>query len=161
MLAPVFAKLWVLLSNKGIEPSTPMKFVMGIFQVGLGFGCLAIGIEFAGEGSMVNLGWLVLAYLLLTTGELCISPIGLSMITKLSIPKLMGLMMGIWFLGSAGAQYIAGLIAKFASSDSNSGLTANEVYYETFSGIAWLGIISAVVFLIFVPLLKKLMHQVH
>jgi len=165
MLAPVFAKLWVSLSNKGIEPSTPMKFVLGIFQVGLGFGALAMGIDFVSENSigteMVNLGWLVLAYLLLTTGELCISPIGLSMITKLSIPRLMGLMMGIWFLGSAGAQYIAGLIAKLASSDANVGLTPNQIYYDTFSGIAWLCIISAAVFLLFVPLMKKLMHQVH
>ena len=159
VLAPLFAKLWVALSKKGIEPSTPMKFVLGIFQVGLGFSMLALGIASTESGEMVNLIWLVLSYLLLTTGELCISPIGLSMITKLSIPKLAGLMMGIWFLGSAGAQYIAGIIAKFASVEEAS--SANQAYYDTFSGIAWLGVISAVIFLVFVPLMKRWMHNVH
>ena len=159
LLAPLFARLWMFLAKKGIEPSTPMKFVLGILQVGLGFGALAMGISFAGEGNLVDLMWLVLAYLLLTTGELCLSPIGLSMITKLSIPRLMGLMMGIWFLGSAGAQYIAGFIAKFASAEK--GLSSSQVYFDTFAGIAWLGIISAIVFLFFVPMLKRMMHGVH
>lgn len=159
MLAPLFAKMWVRLASKGLEPSTPMKFVIGILQVGLGFAMLAWGIYFTESGELVNLSWLVVSYLLLTTGELCISPIGLSMITKLSIPKLAGLMMGIWFLGSAGAQYIAGLIAKFASVSVDK--DASQVYYDTFSSIAWLGIISAFVFLAFVPLMKKWMHQVH
>lgn len=159
LLAPLFAKLWIWLASKNLEPSTPMKFVLGIFQVGMGFAMLAFGIELAEPNTLVNLFWLVLAYLLLTTGELCISPIGLSMITKLSIPRLMGLMMGIWFLGSAGAQYIAGIIAKFASADSQT--SASQAYYDTFSGIAWLGVISAVVFLIFVPLMKRWMHEIH
>ncbi len=159
MLAPLFAKLWIWMAQKGIEPSTPLKFVLGIFQVGMGFAMLAFGIELTEPNAMVSLVWLVLAYLLLTTGELCISPIGLSMITKLSIPRLAGLMMGIWFLGSAGAQYIAGIIAKFASVDAHK--SASQAYYDTFSGIAWLGVISALVFLLFVPLMKKWMHQVH
>lgn len=120
---------------------------------------LAFGIASTESGELVNLIWLVLSYLLLTTGELCISPIGLSMITKLSIPRLAGLMMGIWFLGSAGAQYIAGIIAKFASVEEAS--SANQAYYDTFSGIAWLGVISAIIFLVFVPLMKRWMHQVH
>lgn len=159
MLAPLFAKLWIWLASKGMEPSTPMKFVLGILQVGSGFAMLAFGIEITEQNEMVNLIWLVLSYLLLTTGELCISPIGLSMITKLSIPRLMGLMMGIWFLGSAGAQYIAGIIAKFASVEEAT--NANQAYYDTFSGIAWLGVISAVVLLLFVPLMKRWMHEVH
>ncbi|TQV86658.1 peptide MFS transporter [Aliikangiella coralliicola] len=159
LLAPLFAKLWVYLASKNREPSTPMKFVLGIFQVGLGFASMAVGILIAGDGNSVNLFWLVLAHLLLTTGELCLSPIGLSMITKLSIPRLAGLMMGIWFLGTAGAQYIAGIIAKFASTDG--GLSPSQVYYDTFSGIAWMGIISALVFVLFVPLLKRMMHNVH
>lgn len=159
ILAPLFARLWTFLSLKDIEPSTPMKFVLGILQVGLGFGSMAIGLSIAGDNELVHLLWLVLAYLLLTTGELCLSPIGLSMITKLSIPRLMGLMMGIWFLGSAGAQYIAGIIAKFASTDGATSI--NQVYYDTFSSIAWMGVISAAVFLLFVPLLKRMMHHVH
>ena len=159
LLAPVFAKTWVFLSKRGLEPSTAMKFSLGLLQVGLGFITLAIGISATEANEMVNLSWLVVAYLLLTTGELCISPIGLSMITKLSIPRLMGLMMGIWFLGSAGAQYIAGLLAKSASVES--GTNANLAYYDTFSSIGWFGIFCAVVLLMLVPLFKKLMHHVH
>jgi POT family proton-dependent oligopeptide transporter len=110
IFAPLFARLWVTLARKEIEPNTPMKFGFGIIQLGLGFAALAYGASVHDQGQ-VALFWLMVGYLLHTTGELCLSPVGLSMITKLSPAPIVGLMMGTWFLSGAFAQYIAGLIA--------------------------------------------------
>ena len=88
IFAPVFAWIWVYLSNKGLEPSTPAKFGLAIIQVGLGFAVLVLGIQFADEGGQVAAFWLILMYLLHTTGELCLSPVGLSMVTKLSVTRV-------------------------------------------------------------------------
>src|SRR5690606_3968980 len=85
LFAPLFAALWVGLAKRKIEPSTPTKFSLGIIQAGCGFLVLAFGAEFADGSAQVAMVWLVLAYLLHTTGELCVSPVGLSMVTKLSV----------------------------------------------------------------------------
>ncbi len=111
IFAPLFSLLWVALGRRHWEPSVPLKFGVGIVQLGLGFGALWFGATQASEGGLVAAGWLLLGYWLHTTGELCLSPIGLSMVTKLSPTKIAGLMMGTWFLSSAFAQYAAGLIA--------------------------------------------------
>src|SRR4030095_11094162 len=104
LLAPAFSGLWFVLGKRGREPSTPTKFVLGVIQVGLGFAVLVYGARQA-VGGIVPLAWLVAAYFLHTTGELCLSPVGLSMVTKLSVPRVVGLMMGVWFLSSAFSQY--------------------------------------------------------
>src|SRR5690606_2280074 len=122
--APVFAWLWVRLGRRGIEPATPTKFGLGILQLGLGFGALYFGAASAGSDGVVAIGWLLLGYLLHTTGELCLSPVGLSMITKLSPARIVGLMMGTWFLSSAFAQYVAGLIAKLTGVKEHGGAEA-------------------------------------
>ena len=90
LLAPAFAMLWDVLSKRGIEPSTPMKFGLGVLQAGLGFLVLVVGASFADTLGQVAVAWLVLAYLLHTTGELCLSPVGLSMVTRLSAVKVVG-----------------------------------------------------------------------
>ncbi|MCK5575002.1 MAG: MFS transporter, partial [Sphingomonadales bacterium] len=135
-------------------------------QVGLGFLVLVYGATFAGEDAQVALIWLVLAYLLHTTGELCLSPVGLSMITKLSVAKLVGLMMGIWFFASSLAHYVAGLIAASMSTETVGGQvldTAGSLatYSQVFQQIGIIGILAGVVVIFISPFLRKGMHDVH
>ena len=174
LLAPVFAWLWQVASKKGLEPSTPVKFSLGLMQVGLGFlvlvfGCLYFATETNGpEGVkiLVPLIWLFLAYLLHTTGEICLSPVGLSMVTKLSAPRLVGLMMGVWFLSSSLAHTLAGAIAKMTSSQTVHGVVVNpreqfESYITVFTNIGLMGVVIGLVLLLCSPLLKKGMAGIH
>lgn len=164
LLAPVFAALWVALGKRGLEPSTPLKFGLGILQVGLGFLVLVLGIEhFVGPDYRVPLIWLFLAYLLHTTGEICLSPVGLSMVTKLSVARVVGLMMGVWFLSSALAHTLAGLIAKATSGETVGGMVIDpaaqlETYRGVFETIGWVGVIIGALLMVLSPLLKRMMH---
>ncbi|MDR0952835.1 MAG: peptide MFS transporter [Elusimicrobiota bacterium] len=112
ILAPLFAKLWIKLAKQDKEPSIPVKFGWGIFLTGAAFLVLAIGSLFLADGP-INMLWLIGLFILCTCGELCLSPVGLSMVTKLSPAKLMSFFMGIWltasFLGNLIAGYFAGL----------------------------------------------------
>jgi len=116
MLGPVFATMWIRLNNIGKEPSTPLKFAIGLIFIGLGFGSLVWGASFAQHG-LVPLFFIVLIYLLNTIGELSLSPVGLSMVTKLSPKKIVGMVMGAWMLAVAFAQFFGGMIAKYTSTD--------------------------------------------
>lgn len=162
-LAPLFSMLWVWLARRGWEPSTPAKFGLGIMQVGLGFLVLVFGARFAGEDGLTGLVWLVLIYLLHTTGELCLSPVGLSMVTKLSLSRIVGMMMGVWFLAFAGANYISGQIAimtgggSVAAGDPQAAARVLEVY----ANVGWLAVGVALALFAITPLLKKGMHGVH
>jgi len=109
LLAPVFSALWLWLGSR--SPSIPAKFSSGLIQLGLGFLVLAWASRYAANGNLVSPSWLVVTYFLHTTGELCLSPVGLSSITKLSPPRFVGQMMGIWFMGAALGNLIAGLVA--------------------------------------------------
>lgn len=116
LLAPLFSIIWVSLQKLRMNPFTPSKFALGIIQLGLGFGMFVIGGEwFATEQGLVPLIFLILGYLFHTTGELCLSPVGLSMITKLSPARIVGFVMGAWFLSISFAHHIAGLIASQTS----------------------------------------------
>ena len=107
MFAPLFSKVW----ESKYNPSAPVKFGMGLILLGLGFGVLAYGSMGIGSGvTSVSMIWLILAYLLHTLGELTLSPVGLSYVSKLSPPKLLGLMFGIWFISSAIANKVAGML---------------------------------------------------
>jgi POT family proton-dependent oligopeptide transporter len=110
LLAPVFAWIWVRLGNR--EPSSPAKFVLGLVFVGLGFVVLVPAATLAATGVKVSPGWLVLTYLLHVMGELCLSPVGLSATTKLAPTRVVGLMMGVWFLSLALGNYLGGLVAS-------------------------------------------------
>lgn len=107
-LAPVFSWLWIWLGHK--QPSIPIKFALGLILLGAGFAVLAWGSIYA-DTAAVSPMWLIITYLLHTTGELCLSPVGLSSITKLSPPKFVGQMMGIWFTGTSLGNLLAGLAA--------------------------------------------------
>ncbi|MFN5333751.1 MAG: peptide MFS transporter, partial [Bacteroidota bacterium] len=108
-LAPLFSALWIYLNKKGKNPNIPVKFGLGLILLGLGFVVMYIADEQAKSGLVSSL-WLVGVYLLHTVGELFLSPIGLSMITKLSPPKIVSLMMGLWFTSIALANYMAGIL---------------------------------------------------
>ena len=158
----IFSAMWVKLSKIGKNPSIPMKFAYGIFQLGLGFLVTLIGLEFA-EDFKVPLLTLVFLYMLHTTGELFLSPIGLSMVTKLSPKSIAGTAMGGWFLSFAMANYAAGYIATFTGGESGEVLSLEEgliKYTEIFSTIGF----ALVAFAIFIALLRKplnsLMHGV-
>ncbi len=166
LLAIPFAALWVWLSKRNLEPSTPVKFGLGILQVGLGFGALVLGAQFPNEAGRVAAIWLVLAYLLHTTGELCLSPVGLSAVTKLSIQKVVGVSMGTWFLATALSELVATRLGKLAAIDTDGGevadvATALASYTELFEFLMWVGIGVGVFMLLISPLLRKGMHEVH
>ncbi len=117
-LAPFFAWFWVYLARRNLNPSLPAKFALGLIQLGVGFAVMAIAAAFAVQAEMVLPTWLVLTYLLHTTGELCLSPVGLSAVTKLSPKRYVGQMMGTWFIAAALGNLMAGLIAgKFDPSN--------------------------------------------
>lgn len=165
MLAPVFSIMWNALARRGIEPSIPVKFAVALMGVGGGFLFLVWGSQFAGDDFKVGLWWLAGLYLIHSAAELCISPVGLSMITKLSIARIVGLMMGVWFLSISVAQYVGGVVAQVASVETVGGQVTNlKVSLETYAGVfSTIGIasmiIGAVLFVIS-PLLKKWMHGV-
>ncbi len=165
IFAPLFSIMWVALSKRGLEPSIPVKFAIGLVLVGLGFLVLVYGAKFAGVDYKVALFWLAMAYLLHSLGELCISPVGLSMITKLSIPRVVGLMMGVWFLSSSMAQYVGGIVAQFASVETVGGQVTNlgkslTTYVGVFQIIGWISIGFGVVLLVLAIPLKRMMHGV-
>ena len=167
VLAPLMSILWTSLSKRGLEPSIPVKFAIALAGVGAGFLFLVWGSTFATaeNGWQVGLWWLAGLYVIHSIAELCISPVGLSMITKLSIARIVGLMMGVWFLSISVAQYFAGVVAQFASVDTVGGQVTNlkvslDAYTHTFTLIAWIAIIAGgVLFLLSWPL-QKWMHGV-
>ncbi len=150
-LGPVFAGLWVWLGKKGWEPSAPMKFALALLQLGLGFLVLVFG---ASGGSMTPVIFIFLIYLLHTTGELCMSPVGLSAMTRLSVTSMVGLMMGAWFLASGAGNAVAALIAQ-ATASGGEGV---EQVLSVYTKVGWFAIGVAVLFAIAAPFLTKLMH---
>jgi len=164
-LAPLFSIMWNRLARSGREPSTPVKFGVALIGVGLGFLALVYGTRFAGPDFKVSIWWLALLYLIHSAAELCISPVGLSMITKLSIARIVGLMMGVWFLSISCAQYVAGIVAQVASVESVGGQVTNlAVSLSTYAGVfQTIGIASAAigaVLLALSPLIRRWMHGV-
>lgn len=164
IFAPVFAWVWVALDKRGMNPNAAIKFAVGIILVALGFGALVLGGQQAAAGKVAMI-WLVLAYLLHTWGELCLSPVGLSYVTKLSPGKIVGFMMGVWFLATAGAEYVAALLANLASIETTGGEVADiaqatQGYIDLFYQLFVMGGIIGVVLLLLSPFIKKLMHGI-
>jgi len=113
-----FSALWIWLDKMNRNPSIPFKFALGILQLGIGFGIFALSALYVGADGRVPMLFLILGYFFITTGELCVSPVGLSMVTKLSPPQMTAFMMGIWFLASAFAHHLAGVIGKLTTQTS-------------------------------------------
>ncbi|MHA6288958.1 peptide MFS transporter [Maricaulis sp. CAU 1757] len=163
ILAPVFAWLWIALAKRNMEPNTIVKFGLGILQVGLGFIVLVQGINMTGTDGLTPMIWVVAIYLLHTTGELCLSPVGLSMVTKLSPARVVGMMMGAWFLASGFGNYVAGVIAASTGAETVGGEivdleAARANYAEVYWNVGLVAVGIAVVVFILSPFLKKLGH---
>jgi POT family proton-dependent oligopeptide transporter len=146
-LAPVFAWLWIRLGRAHREPSSPAKFGLGLVLVGAGFAVLVAGAIFAEQGVKVSPMWLTVVYLLHTCGELALSPVGLSAMSKLAPVRIGGLIMGVWFLGSSVGNYIGGRLAGFYESMTLPSL---------FGAVAAFGIGAGVLLLLVSPNLGKL-----
>jgi POT family proton-dependent oligopeptide transporter len=151
-LAPLFGALWAWLSNRQREPSTPAKFAWGLMLLGVGFLVLAWGATYTVDGSRVSVNWLLSTYFLHTVGELCLSPVGLSVVTKLSPQKLVGQMMGIWFMGTALGNLIAGLAAGFMETLPVSQLFGTVALFTAGSGL---------ILALFSGPLRRLMSGIH
>jgi len=165
IFAPIFSVMWTWLGKRGLEPSVPLKFAIGLVLVGVGFLVLVFGAQFHDDRYLVPLFWLALAYFIHSIAELCLSPVGLSMITKLSVTKLVGMMMGVWFLSSAMAQYVGGIVAQLASTETVGGEVLNpqvslETYLGVFQQIGLWGVGLGVALGVLWPLLKAGMHGV-
>ncbi|MCY4779001.1 peptide MFS transporter [Sphingobacterium sp. UT-1RO-CII-1] len=154
-LASSFSKIW----EKVWNPSGPVKFAMGLTLVGIGFVVLAFGASSIPQGAKtasVSMIWLILAYFFHTSGELCLSPVGLSYVSKLSPKKLAGLLFGLWFTASAIANFIAGQTGAYI--DKISETYSMSIFFYI---IASIPIAAALLLLVFNPLLKKMMHGIN
>lgn len=165
ILAPIFSVIWNMLAKRGLEPPIPIKFGLALMGVGAGFLFLVWGASFAGANYQVGLAWLAGLYLIHSVAELCISPVGLSMITKLSIARIVGMMMGVWFLSISVAQYVAGAVAQVASVETVGGQVTNlkvslETYLGVFTTIGWISVGIGAFLLVLAFPLKYLMHGV-
>ncbi len=166
LFAPLFAMMWPWLDKRKLNPSIPRKFALGLIQVGLGFYILVFAIgHMQNAAGLVPWVFLALCYLLHTTGELCLSPIGLSMVTKLADEHEVGLAMGGWFLSIAMAQYVAGIIAAIASGGSIDGhgapVGANIAQYATtYEQLFWFGLAFGILYLLVAPAVNRLLHGV-
>lgn len=153
LLGPLFAALWVWLGKRGMDPSAPAKFGLGVIQLGLGFLVLVWGATAAGA-SMTPVIFIFLIYLLHTTGELCLSPVGLSAMTRLSVPKMVGLIMGAWFLASGAGNFAAAQIAQLTSAGDGGADQVIQVY----STVGKLAVGVGIALIILSPLIKRMMH---
>jgi proton-dependent oligopeptide transporter, POT family len=166
LLAPLFNLLWKRLQEKGWNPSVPMKFALALFQLGIGFWVLVHGISHADSNATIALWFMVLCYFFHTTGELCLSPIGLSAVTKLAPLRWVGFCMGAWFLTLANAHVVAALIARLTASDS--GVASGEVargealarYATVFEHVFYTAMVAGVILMALTPLIKRLMRGV-
>ena len=158
IFAPFFAALWVWLGRKNLEPSSPLKFICGLAMLGVGFFVMYFATKIAASGELAAPSWLIITFLFHTFGELSLSPVGLSLVTKLAPKGYGGQMMGIWFLSVALGNLFAGLIAGEASGGSEEGLAAMP---DQFMLIVYTVMGSALVLLLLKPVLKKMMGDVH
>lgn len=156
LLGPIFAWLWIALGKRGLEPSAPAKFGLALFQVGLSFLVFVWGANTVGVAVMTPVIFVFLIYLLQTTGELCLSPVGLSAMNRLAPKFLASLIMGAWFYMTAVGNFVAGKIGE--ATGGESGEMTKEGTLAIYSTIGWWTIGIAAAVLLISPLIKRLMH---
>lgn len=154
LLAPLFAIAWTMLARRGLEPSAPAKFGLAMIQLGAGFLVLVAGALAAGTGNLTPVLFIFLIYLLHTTGELCLSPVGLSAMNRLAPPHMASLIMGTWFFASATGNFAAGLIASAVGAEG----AGPERVLEVYSTVGWVAVGVGIAVIAISPLIKKLMH---
>ena len=158
LLAPLFATLWTALARKGMEPSAPFKFGLGVVQVGLSFLVLVWGAYSVGIDVPTPVIFIFLIYLLQTTGELCLSPVGLSAMNRLAPAHMASLIMGTWFFASATGNFAAGLIASATGAEGVGEEAGKQVVLDVYSTVGWVAVGVGIVVLLISPLIKRLMH---
>jgi len=156
VLAPLFAWLWQALGRKGLEPSAPAKFGLGLLQVGLSFLVFVWGANSVGSAALTPVVFVFLIYLLQTTGELCLSPVGLSAMNRLAPLHLASFIMGAWFYMTAVGNFVAGKIGQ--ATGGEGGEMSKEVTLAIYSRIGWITIGIGVVVLLVSPVVRRWMH---
>jgi len=166
LLAPLFALLWAWLGRRRAEPGKPVKSAIGLALGGLSFVPLALAAQQVGAtGEMASVWWLLLAYLLLASGEMCLSPVGLAAVTELAVPRVMSLMMGTWFLATAFSETLAAQFGKLAAIDMpEDGVLDLGVAAAAYADLFWLmlaiGLGCAALAFATAPLLNRLTAKV-
>ena len=159
LLAPLFAAAWTWLGRRGLEPSAPAKFGLAVVQLGAGFLVLVAGAAAMATGDLTPVLFIFLIYLLHTTGELCLSPVGLSAMNRLAPAHMASLIMGSWFFASATGNFVAGLISAATGSEAASGPgAAQQVVLDVYTRIGWIAVAVGIGFVLLSPLVKRLMH---
>lgn len=159
-MAPIVSAIWVKLGRKKLEPFPPTKFGLGLLQAGIGFGCLLMGIKTADTQGITSAIWLILAYFFHALGELSISPVGLSMVTKLSPPRFMSFLMGILFLSASFGNYLAALFAKIFGTpkqplQANYKLGSLIGFSGTFEFLLYFLITASIAIFLISPFMRK------
>jgi len=153
IFSPIFALIWLSLSKRGKEPSSPAKFTLGLFFLSLSFLLVVPAAKFYETHNVrVSPMWLIGLYFLQMVGELCLSPVGLSMVTKLSPGRIVGFMMGFWFFATAMGNYVAGWVA---------GLVGHRSYSEVFMIAFVTAAVVTLILAVMIPIIKRLMAGVH
>jgi POT family proton-dependent oligopeptide transporter len=164
-LSPFFSWLWPWLDKRGKNPSKPAKSAIGLLLGGIAFLPMAYAAHLAGINGVASVWWLVLAYFVLELGELSISPIGLSAVTQLSVPRVVSVMMGAWFLATAYSEVLAARFGEMTAMEVSEGETldvaaAAASYGDLFMMMFWIGIVASVLAFAITPLVRKGMHGV-
>ncbi|MGV6801181.1 MAG: peptide MFS transporter [bacterium] len=162
VFAPIMAWLWIALGKRGLNPSTPVKFAMGVFLAGLGFLALVGGMQASGSTGLTAVYFIFLIYWIHTMGELMVSPVGLSAVTKMVPARAVGMTMGAWFLYSGLSNYLAGVIARTTGAETIGGqltdvAAAKAGYIQVYTQVAYVAMGIALVMLLISPIIKKLM----
>lgn len=165
MFAIPFSYIWIYLSKKKINPFTPYKFAFGLLILGIGYAIYALSGSFADSAGKVPFAFMMFGYLMFSTGELFMSPVGLSKVTELAPKQIVAFMMGVWFLSSAFAFRLVGFVgSKLAvggTADEADPLASLAIYTNGFEQIAYVTLGGAAFAFIIAPILKKWMHGIH
>lgn len=153
-LAPLFGALWIRLAQRNLNPRTPIKFAIGLVFLGLGFLVMYFGAKIVTQGAQASMFFLIFTYFLHTVGELCLSPVGLSTTTKLAPKRYVGQMMGIWFVGTAFGNLVAGLVAGRFDPEQVQQMP------DLFMTMVWTAVGAGIFFLVLSPIMKKWMGEV-
>lgn len=162
IFAPIFAWMWISLAKRNLEPSTPVKFAIGVFLAGLGFLALVGGMGISGSTGMTAVYFIFLIYWVHTMGELMVSPVGLSAVTKMAPARVVGMTMGAWFLYSGLSNYLAGVIARTTGAETIGGQVTNiaeakATYVSVYSNVGYVAMGIGVVMLLISPIIKSWM----
>lgn len=163
IFAPLAAWLWVSLAKRNLNPSTPVKFAIGVAFAGLGFLSLVSGMKISGTTGLTPVIFIFLIYWIHTMGELLVSPVGLSAVTKLAPARIVGMTMGSWFLYSGLSNYLAGVIARTTGAETIGGQITNVAetkagYIAVYSQVGYIALGIALVMLLISPVISKMMH---